>query len=461
MEENINELWTNILNDIKNSVNTPTFKTWFEGIAPISFKKNILTISVSSDFAKEWFETRYNQIITDSIYNVLKRNCKIKIIVDSEISRKMPADDSVDPTLETIKPDENKHKNSGDSKSTQSFNNKYTFDTFVIGRNNEFACNAAVAVCENPGKAYNPLFIYGGVGLGKTHLLHAIGQYTSQLFPEMKVKYVSAEQFITDFINAIRDKNIMSFKSDYRTNDVLLIDDIHFLEQKEASQEEFFHTFNALHNTNRQIVLTSDRAPKDISSLEDRLRSRFEWGLVTDITQPDLETRIAILQKYCTREKVQVNISDDIFTLIAENFTSNIRELEGALTRVIAFSSLTKTAPNLEIANKVLKDILPDNKEIKITITKILKEVSKYYSVSVNDLTSSKRSALISHARHISMYLTRELTNTSLPKIGKDIGNRDHPTVIYAINKVSSLIKTDRSVYNEVQELTNKIKSSV
>jgi chromosomal replication initiator protein len=208
-------------------------------------------------------------------------------------------------------------------------------------------------------------------------------------------------------------------------------------------------------------VLTSDRAPKDISSLEDRLRSRFEWGLVTDITQPDLETRIAILKKYCSREKVGVYISDDIFTLIAENFTSNIRELEGALTRVIAFSSLTKTIPDFEIANKVLKDILPDNKEILITISKILKEVSRYYSVSINDLTSSKRSSLISHARHVAMYLSRELTNSSLPKIGKDIGNRDHPTVIYAVNKISTLLKTDRKVYNEVQELTNKIKSSV
>ncbi|MDD3519714.1 MAG: chromosomal replication initiator protein DnaA [Actinomycetota bacterium] len=460
MEENINDLWSNILNDIKNSVNTPTFKTWFESIVPISFKKNILTISVSSDFAKEWFETRYNTIISDSVYNILNRSCKIKIIVDSEISRKNPAEDLINSTSLT-KTREIKGQKINEKPAVQSFNMKYTFDTFVIGRNNEFACNAAVAVCENPGKSYNPLFIYGGVGLGKTHLLHAIGQYTNQLFPDMKVKYVSAEQFLTDFINAIRDKNIMSFKSDYRTNDVLLIDDIHFLEQKEASQEEFFHTFNALHNTNRQIVLTSDRPPKDISSLEDRLRSRFEWGLVTDITQPDLETRIAILKKYCSREKVSVYISDDIFTLIAENFTSNIRELEGALTRVIAFSSLTKTVPNFEIANKVLKDILPDNKEAVITISKILKEVSKYYSVSINDLVSSKRSALISHARHVAMYLSREFTNTSLPKIGKDIGNRDHPTVIYAVNKVSSLLKTDRTVYNEVQELTNKIKSSV
>jgi chromosomal replication initiator protein len=277
----------------------------------------------------------------------------------------------------------------------------------------------------------------------------------------MKVKYVSAEQFLTDFINSLRDKNIMNFKAAYRTNDVLLIDDIHFLEKKEASQEEFFHTFNALHNTNRQIVMTSDRAPKDIASLEDRLRSRFEWGLVTDITQPDLETRIAILKKYCAREKVSMPISDDIFNLIAANFASNIRELEGALTRVIAYASLTNTTTNIVKAKEVLKDILPEDKEVQISVTRILKEVSKYFSVSVNDMTSSKRSQLISHARHVAMYLTRELTSASLPKIGRDCGNRDHPTVIYAVNKISLMIKSDRSVYNEVQEITNRIKNGV
>ncbi|MCL6086967.1 MAG: chromosomal replication initiator protein DnaA [Actinobacteria bacterium] len=460
MEENINEIWAVILSDIKNSINTPTYKTWFENIVPISLKKNTLSISVSSDFAKEWFETRYNKILIDSINKHLNQSCKIKIIVDPEISKKDTGEPVSNDLHKSAKSDRTQ-KVSAALSSHQEFNSKYVFDTFIIGRNNEFACNAAVAVCENPGKSYNPLFIYGGVGLGKTHLLHAIGQYTLQLFPDMKVKYVSAEQFLTDFINALRDKNMMSFKANYRNNDVLLIDDIHFLEQKEASQEEFFHTFNALHNTSRQIVITSDRAPKDISSLEDRLRSRFEWGLVTDITQPDLETRIAILKKYCTREKVTMYISDDIFTLIATKFVSNIRELEGALTRVIAYSSLTKTKPDIEKAREVLKDLLPEDKDVIISASRILKEVSKYFTVSVNDITSSKRSQLISHARHVSMYLIRELTSASLPKIGKDCGNRDHPTVIYAIKKIASMINNDRSVYNEVQELTNRIKSHV
>lgn len=459
MEENINDAWSLILSDIKNSINTPTYKTWFENIVPISLKKNTLTVSVSSDFAKEWFETRYNKILIDSIGKCLNQSCKIKIIVDPEISKKESVEHLQSSVLSA---DQVKtHKNISLKQGLQEFNKKYTFETFIIGRNNEFSCNAAVAVCENPGKSYNPLFIYGGAGLGKTHLLHAIGQYTLQLFPDMKVKYVSAEQFLTDFINSLRDKNTMSFKAAYRSSDVLLIDDIHFLEQKEASQEEFFHTFNALHNTNRQIVMTSDRAPKDIASLEDRLRSRFEWGLVTDITQPDLETRIAILKKYCVREKVNMPISNDIFNLIAANFASNIRELEGALTRVIAYASLTKTNTSIDKAKEILKDILPEDKEIQISVSKILKEVSKYFSVSINDLTSTKRSQLISHARHIAMYLTRELTSSSLPKIGKDCGNRDHPTVIYAINKISLLIKSDRSVYNEVQEITNRIKNFV
>ena len=251
---------------------------------------------------------------------------------------------------------------------------------------------------------------------------------------------------------------MLSFKNSYRNNDVLLVDDIQFLEEKEASQEEFFHTFNALHDTNRQIVLSSDRAPKDISTLEERLRSRFEWGLVTDIQPPNLETRIAILKKYSEREKISV--SDDILSLIAEKISSNIRELEGALTRVVAFSSLVGSKPDLNLAKNVLKDILPEGKSGEINIQKILKEVSKYFSIPISSLVSSKRSQLISHARQIAMFLSRELTSNSLPKIGKVIGNRDHATVIYAVKKISSLISSDRGVYNQVQEITNKIKTS-
>ncbi|MDZ7838634.1 MAG: chromosomal replication initiator protein DnaA [Actinomycetota bacterium] len=338
------------------------------------------------------------------------------------------------------------------------FNHKYTFETFVIGSGNRFSHAAALAVSENPGKAYNPLFIYGGVGLGKTHLLHAIGQYIAQLYPDLTVTYVSAEKFLNDFINALRDKTVLSFKDHYRNTDVLLVDDIQFLEEKEASQEEFFHTFNALHDTNRQIVLSSDRKPKDISSLEERLRSRFEWGLVTDIQPPDFETRFAILKKYSDREKIVV--SDDILSLIASRISSNIRELEGALTRVVAFASLTRSKPDVDIAKNVLKDILPEDSSHKITMQQIIKEVSKYFSIPVDTITGPKRSKFVSHARQLAMYLSRELTSNSLPKIGNAFGNRDNATVIYAISKISDLMNKDEQVYKQIQQVTNNIKNN-
>ncbi|MBU4493582.1 MAG: chromosomal replication initiator protein DnaA, partial [Nanoarchaeota archaeon] len=354
----LENIWKNTLEDIKNKINLPTYKAWFEHITPLSLKKNCLTVSVGSSFAKEWLESRYSNLLSGSIKKVINNSCKIKIVAapDSLESTERYYDEYIDEPIESADYPNKKIKNS-------TFNTKYTFDTFIVGNSNRFACTASLAVSEKPGKTYNPLFIYGGVGLGKTHLLHAIGQYTLQLHPNKTVKYVSAERFLNDFINALRYKNIFAFKDSYRNNDVLLVDDIHFLENKEASQEEFFHTFNALHDTNRQIVLSSDRSPKNIATLEERLRSRFEWGLVTDITPPDLETRLAILKKYSEREKISV--SDDILNLIAEKITSNIRELEGSLTRVVAFASLTKSKPDLTIAKNILKDILPDDKEHK------------------------------------------------------------------------------------------------
>ncbi|MBM3702032.1 MAG: chromosomal replication initiator protein DnaA [Actinobacteria bacterium] len=449
----LENIWKNTLEDIKNKINLPTYKAWFEHITPLSLKKNCLTVSVGSSFAKEWLESRYSNLLSDSIKKVINGSCKIKIVAtpDSLESTERYYDEYIDESIESSDYPNKKIKNS-------TFNTKYTFDTFIVGNSNRFACTASLAVSEKPGKTYNPLFIYGGVGLGKTHLLHAIGQYTLQLHPDKIVKYVSAERFLNDFINALRYKNIFAFKESYRNNDVLLVDDIHFLEDKEASQEEFFHTFNALHDTNRQIVLSSDRSPKNIATLEERLRSRFEWGLVTDITPPDLETRLAILKKYSEREKISV--SDDILNLIAEKITSNIRELEGSLTRVVAFASLTKSKPDLTIAKNILKDILPDNNEHKTSIQTIIKEISKYFSIPINDILSAKRNKFISHARHLAMYLSRELTSSSLPRIGKSFGDRDHSTVIYAISKISDLIKTDRNVYIQIQEITNKIKTS-
>ena len=453
MNGEINSIWQNILTDIKSNINLPTYKTWFENITPKSLKKNVLTVSVASSFAKEWLESRYLSLLNNSTKKIAGADCKIKIITQ-------PSDQVEEGLLFNNEPLEINEKNEPNNRNSEEvlFNSKYTFDTFVVGSGNRFACTASLAVSENPGKTYNPLFIYGGVGLGKTHLLHAIGQYTKQLFPNLTVKYVSAEKFLNDFINALRYKNISSFKNSYRNNDILLVDDIQFLEEKEASQEEFFHTFNALHDTNRQIVLSSDRPPRSIATLEERLRSRFEWGLVTDIKPPDLETRMAILKKYSEREKITV--SDDILNFITERVTSNIRELEGALTRVVAFSSLTNSKPDLDTAKNILKDILPEDKEYKISIQKIVKEVSVFFSIPINDILSVKRNKFISHARQLAMYLARELTSSSLPQIGKAIGGRDHTTVIYAVSKIAGLITKDRNVYMQMQEITNKIKKA-
>jgi chromosomal replication initiator protein len=449
----LESIWKNTLDDLKNKINLPTFKAWFEHITPLSLKKNCLTVSVGSPFAKEWLESRYSKILSDSIKKVTNTKCKIKIITSTDSTRET-AGNHLNYTDEAAGASIYPARKLKDS----SFNKKYTFDTFVVGNGNRFACTASLAVSEKPGKTYNPLFIYGGVGLGKTHLLHAIGHYMLELHPDKTVKYVSAERFLNEFINALRYKNIFAFKETYRNNDILLVDDIHFLEDKEASQEEFFHTFNALHDTNRQIVLSSDRAPKNISTLEERLRSRFEWGLVTDIRPPDLETRLAILKKYAEREKIAV--SDDIHNLIAEKITSNIRELEGALTRIVAYSTLTNTKPDLNTAKNILKDILPDDKEHKTSIQTIIKEVSRYFSIPINDIISTKRNKFISHARQLAMYLSRELTSSSLPRIGKSFGNRDHSTVIYAISKVADLINKDKSVYLQIREITSKIKTS-
>ena len=444
----LSALWKIVLENVKGSINTPTFKTWFEPIKPVSLKKNIFTVSVHSAFTKEWVETRYFQILSDSVQKAIDPFAKLKIIVDPGITNK-----AENLSGEEIAP-------SGNIKtaaSSMNFNYKYTFDSFVEGSGNRFACSAALAVSEKPGKAYNPLFIYGGVGLGKTHLLHAIGQYVLKNHSGIVIKYVSAEKFLNDFINALRYKNVNTFKESYRNNDILLVDDIQFLEEKEASQEEFFHTFNALHGTNKQIVLSSDRPPKDLSTLEDRLRSRFEWGLVTDIKPPDLETRIAILKKYGERERIK--IPDEVVALVAERITSNIRELEGAVTRIVAFSSLTGSLADTDMAKNILKEMMPEDKEYRITSQSIIKEVSKYFSIPINVLIGSKRSQYIARARHIAMYLCRDLTSDSLPKIGKYVGDRDHATVIYAITKISELISKESDVYKHVKEITNRVKS--
>jgi chromosomal replication initiator protein len=343
------------------------------------------------------------------------------------------------------------------SRPTQArLNTKYTFETFVIGSSNRFAHAAAVAVAEAPAKAYNPLFIYGDSGLGKTHLLHAIGHYAQSLYHGVKVRYVSSEEFTNDFINMIRDGQQDGFRRRYRDVDVLLVDDIQFLENKEGTQEEFFHTFNTLHNASKQIVISSDRAPKRLVTLEDRLRSRFEWGLLTDVQPPELETRIAILRKKAVQEGL--NAPPEALEYIASRISTNIRELEGALIRVTAFASLNRQSVDLQLAEIVLKDLIPESQGPEITAATIMGQTASYFGLSIDDLCGTSRSRVLVTARQIAMYLCRELTDLSLPKIGQHFGGRDHTTVMHADRKIRSLMAERRSIYNQVTELTNRIK---
>jgi chromosomal replication initiator protein len=337
-------------------------------------------------------------------------------------------------------------------------NPKYTFETFVIGSSNRFAHAAAVAVAESPAKAYNPLFIYGGSGLGKTHLLHAIGHYATSLGNAKAVRYVSTEEFTNDFINSLRDDKTSAFQRRYRDVDILLIDDIQFLENRERTQEEFFHTFNTLHNTNKQIVITSDRSPRQLATLEDRLRTRFEWGLLADIQPPDLETRIAILQKKAAQERLAV--PPDVLEFIASRIAESIRELEGALIRVTAFASLNRSIVDLALAEEVLRDFIPDGSGPDITADQIMEATSEYFGVSIDDLRGQSRSRVLVNARQVAMYLCRELTDLSLPRIGQAFGGRDHTTVMHADRKIRQLMAERRSLFNQIADLTNRIKQT-
>ncbi|WP_238009642.1 chromosomal replication initiator protein DnaA [Dactylosporangium sp. AC04546] len=345
----------------------------------------------------------------------------------------------------------------GDSAGNR-LNPKYTFETFVIGSSNRFAHAASVAVAESPAKAYNPLFIYGGSGLGKTHLLHAIGQYATMLGNARFVRYVSTEEFTNDFINSLRDDKTQAFQRRYRDVDILLIDDIQFLETRERTQEEFFHTFNTLHNANKQIVISSDRSPRQLATLEDRLRTRFEWGLLADIQPPDLETRIAILQKKAAQERLFA--PPDVLEFIASRIASSIRELEGALIRVTAFANLTRSPVELGLAEEVLRDFIPDGSGPEITADQIMASTADYFGVSLEDLRGHSRSRVLVNARQVAMYLCRELTDLSLPRIGQAFGGRDHTTVMHADRKIRQQMAERRSLYNQIAELTNRIKQT-
>jgi chromosomal replication initiator protein len=454
-------VWADVLDVVRSELNTPTFKTWFEHTAPMNINDDRLVIAVQNDFARDWLESRYSGLLSSALIQVTGSSLGLEFIVPTDFVQSGPIEEYVpEPAppggigLSSVKPSSDR-----DPTEFGAFNPKYSFDSFVIGESNRFAHAAALAVAESPGRAYNPLFVYGGVGLGKTHLLQAIGRYVQQSYPHMKVKYVSTEQFTNDFINSIGDrdkKRIDGFRKQYRTNDVLLVDDIQFLKGKEGTQEEFFHTFNTLQQAGKQVVLSSDRPPKDIATLEERLRSRFEMGLITDIQPPDLETRIAIL-----RRKVEIeglDVPSEVLSFVADRVSSNIRELEGALIRVVAYSSLTRHPVDLELARGVLKDIFPEHSSRPISIETIQREVCKYYSLGQAELVGSKRSQAIVYPRQIAMYLARELTDLSLPRIGAKFGGRDHTTVMHATAKIQKMMNAERDVYNQIQTLTNLIR---
>jgi chromosomal replication initiator protein len=444
-------LWSDVSGRLRSALNNTTYETWFTHTAGLELDGSRFLLAVPNDFTRDWIEGHFLELIGAAVRDItgVDRTIGLQVrAIDTVAAPASPAQPHVAP-VERLAP-HHRPESGG-------FNAKYTFDSFVIGSSNRFAHAAALAVAEAPAQAYNPLFIYGSTGLGKTHLLQAIAQYVSEHSSELSVRYVTSETFMNDFINSLRDKRIEGFKQRYRTYDVLLIDDVQFFEHKERIQEEFFHTFNSLYEAGSQIVMSSDRPPRDIATLEERLRSRFEWGLITDIQPPDLETRIAILRKKVKTDGIHVPESE-VLTFIAGRVSTNIRELEGALTRVVAFSSLTGRAMSVELSQDVLKDVFPQGEAAEVSIKRIQDLVAERFSMSLEELCGDKRSQNIVYPRQVAMYLSRELTDSSLPKIGKEFGGRDHTTVIHATSKIARLIREDRSVYNLVQELTARVK---
>src|SRR3954454_1009602 len=472
----LDRVWRQLVDDLP-----PSQRAWLTASQPVTLHENTAIIAVADDFTRNQLEGRLRTRLEDALSAAFDGQIRIAVTVDPGLDNPAVTGPGRAVRLETTQPLEDSTNGHVDL-STNPFgsgpsfagpdgvasgrptgnvletrlNPKYIFETFVIGSSNRFAHAAAVAVAEAPGKAYNPLLIYGDSGLGKTHLLHAIGHYVRSLFNGARVRYVSSEEFTNEFINAIRDDRQDRFKRRYRDVDVLLIDDIQFLEGKIQTQEEFFHTFNTLHNANKQIVITSDRAPKRLEALEDRLRNRFEWGLITDVQPPDLETRIAILRKKAALERLTA--PPEVLEFIASKIQTNIRELEGALIRVTAFASLNGQPVDLTLSEIVLKDLIPEGGEPEITAPLIIAQTASYFGLSIDDICGPSRSRNLVTARQVAMYLCRELTELSLPKIGQQFGGRDHTTVMYANNRIRGELAARRSTFNTVTELTNRIK---
>jgi len=437
----ISGLWPRVLDLLRNELTEISFNTWIKTIEPLSVNSDAIELGVPTEFNKGILESRYLTLISNAVKQITSKDLEVRITIPSQepaAARSQQAETSAsDETCNSI------------------LNPKYTFDTFVIGNGNRLAHAASVAVAEAPAQAYNPLFLYGGVGLGKTHLMHAIGHYILAQNPSSKVLYVSSEKFTNELINAIKDDRNEEFRGKYRNIDVLLIDDIQFIGGKERTQEEFFHTFNALYEANKQIIISSDRPPKEITTLEDRLRSRFEWGLTADIQSPDLETRIAILKKKAQLENI--SIPNDVLAFIADKVVSNIRELEGALNRVIAYSSLTETEISVDLCAEALKEILAASNNRVIDTRHIIESVARYFDLRPEEFLSQKRNRNISYPRQIAMYLCRDILGLSLPKIGEEFGGRDHTTVIHAIQKIEEDMNSNQETKRTIEELKRNV----
>nr|WP_255491919.1 MULTISPECIES: chromosomal replication initiator protein DnaA [unclassified Actinotalea] len=453
-------------------------------VRPLGLLDGTALLAVGNEFTKDYLESRVRTELNAALSEVLGMDARFAVTVDPSLDTEAARPATERPDRQDRDRDDrldarghDRHDDDDERAPQPSYgerslgrvtpsarpqveparlNPKYLFETFVIGASNRFAHAAAVAVAEAPAKAYNPLFIYGDSGLGKTHLLHAIGHYAFSLYPGVRVRYVNSEEFTNDFINSIGEGKAGAFQRRYREVDVLLVDDIQFLQGKEQTMEEFFHTFNTLHNADKQVVITSDLPPKQLNGFEDRMRSRFEWGLITDVQPPDLETRIAILRKKAGNEKLQA--PDDVLSYIASKISTNIRELEGALIRVTAFANLNRQQVDLALAEIVLKDLITDEDTAEITAAAIIAQTANYFGLTIDDLCGSSRSRVLVTARQIAMYLCRELTDMSLPKIGQQFGGRDHTTVMHANRKIRELMAERRSIYNQVTELTNRIK---